>query len=198
VRGHDPVRETPIVNEPFQDQLSVLKFVTGRLDAAGIRYMVTGSIAGGHYGHPRMTRDIDLVVELVEADAPRLAAALVDAFAADVERIRDAIARQAFFNLIHHDAVVKVDFVIRKDVPYRLEEFGRRRQVEVDGHTLWMVSAEDLVLSKLLWAKDSGSELQRRDVRGILAVQKATLNRAYLERWAVQLSVDQLLREVEP
>jgi hypothetical protein len=159
--------------------------------------MVTGSIAGGHYGHPRMTRDIDLVVELTEAEAPRLTAALGDEFAADLDIIRRAVSRGVLFNVIHQDAIVKVDFVIRKDVPYRLEEFGRRRLVEIDGHRLWMVSPEDLILSKLVWAKESRSELQLRDVRGILEVQDDTLDRAYLERWATSLSVLGLLQECQ-
>src|SRR5213593_3471422 len=53
-----------LVSDQPQDQLSVLKLVTRRLDAARIPYMITGSIASGHYGHPRMTRDIDIVVHM--------------------------------------------------------------------------------------------------------------------------------------
>ena len=145
-----------------QDQLSVLKLVTGRLDAARIPYMITGSIAGGLYGHPRMTRDIDVVAELEPADASRLAAALGDEFSADPEIIRSAISRQSLFNVIHREAIVKVDFVVRKNTAYRVEEFGRRRLVEVDGHPLWMVAPEDLILSKLAWARDSHSPTARR------------------------------------
>jgi hypothetical protein len=184
------------VSDQPQDQLSVLKLVTGRLDAAGIPYMITGSIAAGHYGHPRMTRDIDLVAQLEPADATRLAAALGDEFGADADTLRAAISRRSLFNVIHRDAIVKVDFVVLKDTAYRLEEFGRRRLVEVDGHPFWIVAPEDLILSKLVWARDSHSELQLRDVRGVLRLQQATLDRAYLEQWAVRLSVDGLLREV--
>jgi hypothetical protein len=185
------------VAEQPQDQLSVLKAVTGRLDAAGIPYMITGSIAAGHYGYPRMTRDIDLVAQLEPGDAARLAAALGDDFGADAEVIHAAISRQAIFNVIHVEAIVKVDFVVLKHTPFRLEEFGRRRLAQVDGHPIWIVSPEDLVLSKLVWAKDSRSELQMRDIRGVIAFQRATLDRPYLERWAAQLSVADLLREVE-
>lgn len=179
------------------DQLAVLKQVTGGLDAAGIPYMITGSIAAGHYGHPRMTRDIDVVVRVEPADAARLAAALGDEFAPDPERIRAAISRRSLFNVIHREAVVKVDFVIRKDDAYRVEEFGRRRLVDIDGHPLWMVAPEDLILSKLLWAKDTRSELQLRDVRSVLKFQQTTLDRTYLHRWATILSVATLLYEVE-
>lgn len=188
---------TPLVSDPPQDQLSVLKLLTGRFDAAQIPYMITGSIASGHYGHPRMTRDIDMVVELEPADASRLAAVLGDEFAADADALRAAMARRSMFNLIHREAVVKVDLVMRKDTAYRIEEFERRRLVNVDGHPLWMVSPEDLILSKLVWAKDSRSELQLRDVRSVLRLQGASLDRPYLDRWAMSLSVRDLLRELE-
>jgi predicted nucleotidyltransferase len=185
------------VSDQPQDQLSVLKLVTGRLDAAQIPYMINGSIASGHYGHPRMTRDIDMVVHLEPADAPRLTAALGDEFAADPDAVRAALSRSGMLNVIHREAVVKVDLVVRKDTAYRIEEFERRRRIDVDGHGLWMVSPEDLILSKLVWAKDSRSELQLRDVRSVLRLQKATLDRAYMERWATSLSVRSLLRELD-
>ena len=115
------------------DQLSILKLVTAGLDTAGIRYMITGSIAAGHYAQPRMTRDIDLVVELDAADAERLVALFGDQFECDLHTIRAAIARRSLFNLIHTDAIVKVDFIVRKSTPYRLEE-----SMSSYGPTRWM------------------------------------------------------------
>jgi hypothetical protein len=86
---------------------------------------------------------------------------------------------------------VKLDFIVRKDSPYRQHEFGRRQRVRLPGFETWIVSREDLILSKLAWAKDSGSELQLRDVRALLA---GSVDRTYLERWAEELSVSGLLR----
>jgi hypothetical protein len=180
---------------PVLDQLSVLQLVTGRLDAAGIKYMLTGSIAAGYYAQPRMTRDIDLVVELEPADAERIAAAFAPEFSCDVDAIRAAIVRQSLFNLIHVEAVTKVDFVVRKDIPYRQEEFRRRRHVEIGGRLMWIVSPEDLILSKLAWAKTSRSEMQLRDVRQLLTFV-TNLDHAYLDAWAARLRVTDLLNEV--
>ena len=177
------------------DQFSILKLVAERLDALGIPYMLTGSIAAGYYAQPRMTRDIDLVVELEPGDAERIAGVFTPEFNCDVDVIRGAIARQSLFNLIHVEAVAKVDFVVRKDIPYRREEFRRRRHVEIGGHPLWIVSAEDLILSKLAWAKTSRSEMQLRDVRQLLT-SVPTLDQTYLDRWAANLTVTDLLREV--
>lgn len=72
------------------------------------------------------------------------------------------------FNIIHNEKLVKVDFIIRKKSEYRKLEFGRRRKVTVAGAQFSLVSPEDLVISKLFWAKDSHSEVQFTDVRNIL------------------------------
>ncbi len=177
------------------DELRVLKLVTGRLEEAGIPYMLTGSIAVGHYAQPRMTRDIDLVIDVQPGDADRLCDLFGPEFECDPRAVRDAIGRQSMFNLIHTEAIVKVDFVVRKGSPYRREEFDRRRAAVIDGHPVWVVSAEDLILSKLLWSKESRSEIQLRDVRRIIADQPA-LDWSYLERWAATLGIAAMLSEV--
>jgi hypothetical protein len=97
--------------------------------------------------------------------------------------------------MIHTPTVIKVDVIVRKDTPYRRLEFDRRRTIAVDGHTIWIVSAEDLVLSKLVWAKPSRSELQLRDVRNLIGCVP-DLDWSYLERWAADLNVADLLAEM--
>lgn len=178
------------------DELAILGLVTSRLDDAGIAYMVTGSLAAGYYAEPRMTRDADIVVELSVSDAPLMAAMFGAEFGADAELIASAIVSRRMFNLIHTTAVVKVDFILRRDEPYRHEEFRRRRRVNFGGVDLWIVSPEDLILSKLYWAKDSRSELQLRDVVGLIAAVPA-LDAAYMTKWAARLGLADLLREVQ-
>lgn len=177
------------------DQLDVLALVTSRLDRAGIAYMVTGSMAAGFYGQPRMTRDVDLVVELGADDPERLEELFRDVFLLDADVARAAMAHRTMFNAIHREAFVKVDFVIRKAEPFRIEEFARRRRVVLDGHEMWMVSPEDLILAKLAWARTSGSEVQARDVRAVIAAQRARLDWDYLDTWAVTLGVAAALED---
>ncbi len=159
--------------------------------------MVRGSIALNFYSQPRMTRDVDLVIELSASDAARLVALFGDDFSCDEDEIREAIARKRIFNLIHFEKVVKLDFIVRKDEPFRREEFARRRRLSFDGFQCWVVSPEDLIPSKLVWAKDSHPDFQLRDVRNLLA-SVAGLDLAYLDRWAAQLEVAELLAEVKP
>jgi hypothetical protein len=176
------------------DDLAILKLVTARLEAAGIAYMLTGSIAAGYYAEPRMTRDVDLVVELEADDGARVAALFEPEFLVDAEVVARAIQRQSMFNLIHIGAALKIDMIVRKDLPYRREEFLRRRQVTIDGQEMWLVSPEDLILSKLDWSKNSRSEVQWRDVRSLLR-SVANLDEMYLNRWAGELGIGHLLRE---
>jgi len=176
-------------------ELEILKLVTERLEAARFEHMVSGSVALACYGQPRMTRDIDIVVELAPSEAERLAALFQADFYCDVEDAREAARRHSLFNLVHFEKAVKVDLIVRKESEYRREEFARRRRVPVDGFEVWVVAPEDLILSKLHWAKDSHSELQLRDVRTLLT-SLASLDEDYLARWARKLGLERLLAEV--
>lgn len=162
--------------------MEVLKEVTRRLDRARIAYMITGSTAANFYTVPRMTRDIDLVVELTDKDADRVVEIFADDFYIDRQAVEQAVNRKSMFNLIHTEYVIKVDFVVRKDSAYRRMEFSRRRKFAVDEQVLRVVAPEDLILSKLDWAKESRSEVQLTDVRNLLQSVKG-LNRRYLARW---------------
>jgi len=173
-------------------ELLALRDVCGRLDGTGIAYMLTGSLAMSFYARPRMTRDIDLVIALDAAQAEGLVGALGADYHADAGAIAAALRAARPWNIIHLPSVVKIDLIPRKDTLYRRAEFERRRRVELAGVPLWIVSAEDLILSKLEWLRDTRSEQQRRDVKSLLA---APLDRAYLDRWAATLGVDELLKE---
>lgn len=179
----------------MDEQIEFLKVVVSRLESADIPFMLTGSMAMSVYAVPRMTRDIDLVVACVLEDAEKIARLFDADCYVDVESIRDAIRRRSMFNIIHSQSIIKADFIVRKDTPYRREEFRRRRLFEIEGTALYVVAPEDLILSKLAWAKDSGSELHLRDVRTIVA-SKLTLEWPYMERWAGELGVEGQLKEV--
>ena len=179
----------------MSEQLDVLKLVAERLQRADIAYMITGSIALNYYAQPRLTRDIDIVVALRLEDAERVTNLFATDFYIDADAVRNAIAHLGMFNIINYDYVMKVDLIARKDTPYRQEEFARRSAVEIDGVTMWLVTAEDLLLSKLAWAAESRSEIQLQDVRNLIRAV-ADLDWTYNERWATELMLGELLREV--
>jgi len=179
----------------MDEQSEFVKNIAGRLDSAGIPYMLTGSVALALYARPRMTRDVDVVIECRPDDVVKIVRAFGADCYVDANAVREAIASRTMFNIIHNEWVIKADFIVKKEDVYREVEFERRRRFVVEGVPVWVVALEDLVLSKLHWSRDSGSELQRSDVR-LLLEAAPSLDRAYLEKWARHLGVQDLLTEV--
>jgi hypothetical protein len=162
--------------------------VSARLDRAGIPYMVTGSLASSYHGEPRATRDLDIVIDPTPTTLTRLVEGLLaSSFYVDADAARGALADRTQFNAIGPDAT-KLDFIIRKDRPFSVEEFARRQAADLLGTPGFIATAEDLVIAKLEWAAASDSDRQRRDVMGIVTATD-DLDEAYIERWASALGL---------
>ncbi len=150
--------------------------------------MLTGSLASTLHGEPRATRDIDIVIDPTADALERLVDALQAAgLYVDRGAAMTALRERGQFNAVGTDA--KVDFIIRKNWPFSVSEFKRRQRVQLLGSEGDVVTVEDLILAKLLWASESDSDRQLRDVSGMIAVNMDTLDRAYLTRWADQLGI---------
>jgi hypothetical protein len=174
-------------------ELDVLKRVSEGLSARSLAFMLTGSFALAYYATPRMTRDLDFVVALTAGDVEVLLGIFSSDFYIDADTVRAAILNERLFNMMHLSSGIKVDVIVRKSSQYRLTEFARRAHVTVGSVPTWIVSREDLILSKLVWSLDFGSDLQLRDVRQLLA---QSIDLEYLNRWAPVLGVATLLREL--
>jgi hypothetical protein len=105
------------------------------------------------------------------------------------EAALQAYGAESLFNVIDMESGWKIDFIVRKSRPFSLEEFERRRESELLGTTVYIASAEDVILSKLEWAKMGGSERQIADVAGILRTQGADVDVEYVKRWAAVLGI---------
>ncbi len=174
------------------NEFEILRDVTGKLSANNIAYMLSGSTAMNYYVQPRMTRDIDIVVEINEPEK------FFDLFKEDyyvsLDSIRSAVKEELSFNIIHNDELVKVDFFVRKNSEYRKKEFERRIAVKFEDYKIFIVSIEDLILSKVIWAQDSGSEMQNRDIEMLL---KEKVDSDYIFNWADKLNVTNYLKRFE-
>jgi hypothetical protein len=143
---------------------------------------------------PRTTRDIDIVLQVRPISLRSFFAAFDRAaFYIDSDASTPTAAPGQMFNLIELGAGWKVDLVVVKDRPFSRVEFARRQQITVLGCDVLAASAEDVLLAKLEWSKAGGSSRQLEDARGIVAVQGANLDRAYLQTWAAELGVSDLL-----
>ena len=174
------------------NEIDIVRDISHRFEQARIAYMLTGSMAMNYYAQPRMTRDIDVVIAISPDDVARVAALFRPDYYVSEENIRESIAHESIFNLIHQESVIKVDCIIRKNSEYRRMEFGRRQKISVLDFITFIVSKEDLIISKLSWAKNSNSDVQLSDVRNLLATG---YDDAYLRHWTRELGLDNLLNE---
>jgi hypothetical protein len=178
------------------EESKVLKEVCKRLESGKIPYMITGSIASNFYSIPRMTRDIDIVIEIHKQDANRMETLFKDDFYIDQDTINEAIQQHGMFNILHNESVIKIDFIIRKNNEYRQLEFQRKKQAEFEDQKIWIVSPEDLILSKLFWAKDSYSEMQLKDIENLLRLVKG-LDISYIQKWIKVLGLEEIYKRAQ-
>lgn len=177
----------------MKTELDVLRDVTQRLESGGVAFMLTGSMAMNFYAQPRMTRDIDLVVQVTSNQTDLLVSLFEAEYYVDRLAIAKAIAQRSMFNLIHNETIIKLDCIVLKNQQYRQEEFARRQRITLGDFQTWIVTREDLILSKLYWARNSKSELQLRDVRNLLS---SDCDKPYLLSRAEELGVKPLLEEI--
>jgi hypothetical protein len=170
----------------LKTELDILKDVAEKLETINVSYMLTGSFAMMYYAQPRMTRDIDIVLELDKAQAGSFISVFKDEYYISPDAVKDSIENSFMFNIIHNESLIKVDCIIRKPEQYRIVEFNRKIKVQFSGIQFYIVSKEDLILSKLVWAKDSESELQARDIKSLLTTE---YDKDYLISWAKKLGL---------
>jgi hypothetical protein len=150
--------------------------------------MLSGSIAMGLYVVPRATKDIDFVVHLRQRDIDSFSAYFEGAYYCSKDAISDAINRQSIFNIIDHASAYKADFFILKNDEYRLTEFERKREMDFYGNTVYVVSPEDLLISKLVWIQGWQSAVQMEDIKNLYALPH--LERDYISYWIKKLKLN--------
>lgn len=187
------------MNEGETDLLAAVALVVRTFEDLGVDYLIGGSVASSVFGEPRQTVDADLVARLLGRHAEPLVQQLAGEFYADLPAILAAIQKQSSFNLIHLETMTKVDVFVSWRSAFGQSQFSRRQKKTVGQFPpleLYFASAEDTVLAKLEWYRKGGevSDRQWRDLLGVLKVQAGTLDRKYLEQWAVDLGVTDLLR----
>jgi len=182
------------------EEYLVLKQLTGVLDDLKINYAIGGSIASSIYGKVRFTQDVDISVVPFADQAEQLFAELKENFYISQEAMNQAISNRSSFNVIHLTSAFKIDIFVQKDDDFHRQLLLRRRKVKLDeslNHLFDIVSAEDIILLKLLWYQTSGctSERQWSDVLGVLAVQSESLDMKYLRTCSTKLGLSNILQK---
>ena len=167
-----------------------LQRIAAELNRAGIAYMLTGSFASVFYGSPRSTQDIDLVIAANRAQLQTFVESLSRGeYYVEADAALEALKRESLFNIIDLKTSWKIDMIIRKSRAFSQEEFGRRRLSNLEGMSLYVASAEDIILAKLEWAKLGKSNRQIEDAARILKMRIDSLDRSYVDKWVRELGV---------
>ena len=177
----------------------LIQVFTSRLNQLGIAYMVTGAVAATIYGEPRLTHDIDLVVDLRLPDIN----AFVDAFPleefycppAEVIRLETGRPQRGHFNLIHHETGLKAD--VYASGADSLHKWGllNCRPIAVGGEDVWLAPPEYVILRKLEYYREGASEKHMRDIAGMLELCGDQIDFVLLEGKVHEMSLEQQWQE---
>lgn len=177
-------------------QEAFLERLIKKLDEQNIPYMLSGSVSSSLHGQPRATNDADIVIAPAEEQLIAFLKSLGDDYYVNPDAARDAFKSNSVFNVIDIQNSWKADLIIRKNRPFSREEFQRRQKANIMGLDAWVVSPEDVILSKLEWAKNSKSSQQFQDALGVATVQYERLDRDYMYKWAKELQVESSLERL--
>ena len=168
----------------------LLREVAKHLEAAGIPFMLTGSVAAAFHGAGRATMDVDLVID---ATSDQLRTFVNSISGPDIyvssHAALEARDLESMFNVVEAKTGWKVDLIICKSRPFSQTEFARRRFIEFDGIELAVAALEDVIISKLEWAKLGGSARQIEDVSSLLRVAAGEVDQPYLDHWISELGL---------
>jgi hypothetical protein len=164
------------------------------LENLAISYLVTGSVAAMAYGEPRLTNDIDIVAEIDEGHIKRLLRAFPpDEFYVSEEAVREAVRHHGQFNIIHPASGLKVDIIIRQDTPFDNSRFSRVRRIyPAETYQANFAAPEDVIIKKMEYYREGGSDKHLRDITGILKISGDTVDRDYISQWAKRLGLTEI------
>ena len=158
--------------------------------------MLVGSMAGNYWGVPRSTHDIDFVIEYGADQVSDIVAAFENDFFIQQVSVESGLKPPHQFNALDNRSALKVDFFRVAGDDYEFERFRRKRRVTLFDQLAWIAAPEDVLLHKLRWHLMSPTDRKLADARGIFLVSGDELDRDYLDYWAKQIGVDDLLNGI--
>ncbi len=178
------------------DLFKVLFEVVEKLEEIGIRYMLTGSVAGYIWGVRRFTNDIDIVVELKNMKAEPILKIFSDDeyYVAETALKNTLFGKEKMFNVISERDAIKADLIALQCSEYREFQFSRRKKVTFSNQNIFVISPEDLVISKLIWIEKTPSELQQNDILAILNFPELDLD--YINKWSHKLQIEEIWQDI--
>jgi len=164
-----------------------------------IPYLVTGSVASMAYGEPRLTNDIDIVAGIEDCHV----ASLIEEFPADEfyiseSMIKGAIFHHGQFNIIHPSSGLKIDVIIKQNTPFDNSRFLRKKRLlPSELYEADFAAPEDVIIKKMEYYREGGSEKHLRDIAGILIISSDIVDLDYISEWAERLDLSEIWKAVQ-
>lgn len=158
------------------------------LNREEIPYMLTGSVALQAHTLGRTTVDFDFIIQITKEDVPKIKAHFSQGFYCDEDAMNEAIKHKSMFNVIDYTTGFKADFIILNDDEYERQKFSRRIKTFLFDKVVYVITPEDLWLSKLIWIQQLQSGRQMEDIKSISRLP--ALDWEYVRRWTTHLKLN--------
>ena len=178
--------------------IETLSQVVDALEALGVVYAVTGSVASAVHGEPYSSMDDDLIVLATANDAARLSSRLTPRFYAPEDMLMDAVTQHSFVNVVDNRTGFKIDLSFVGDDAFLLAVLRRRVRACIGTHAkeFWFVTPEDVILMKLVWRKDTRSTKQWENALSVARIKGTRMDWEYLFQRAKDLGVENDLNQL--
>lgn len=180
------------------EQHELLLYVVACFEKLRIPYLITGSMASMAYGEPRFTNAIDIVADIKSNQVKAIKSSFPDnEFYLEADSIREALYRQQQFNIIHPASGLKIDVIISKHDEFDQSRFQRIKRLDVsENKSASFAAPEDVIIKKLLYYKEGGSEKHLRDITSILKISSSLIDQGYISSWVAKFKVEKIWEAV--
>lgn len=174
----------------------IVRRVFDACDALGIPYVLVGSFASNIYSIPRATKDVDFVLRAEPGQFSQLMATLGPDFVRDPQIQFETVTGTKKILVEEKESGFEIEFFELSSEPHDQERFARRRRLEVFGREAWVLTPEDVLVTKINWIHRAGRKKDVPDVENVIAIQRDSLDWAYIEKWCDQLGSRQVLDQI--
>lgn len=181
------------------DPTDILRHLTAVLDELDIPYFITGSVATILFGEPRMTQDVDVVADFKNVHVKSFCHRFPEEkYYLSEDAVRGAQSHFSQFNIIDIESGFKADIMVPDQSPLNRSRFQRRRRLRMEGEErdYWFSSPEDIIIKKMDFYREGGSDKHLRDITGVLKTTGDRIDHTYINEWVITLRLQEIWQAV--
>lgn len=175
------------------DLKNLLTFLR-KIETLHLDYMITGSVASILYGKPRLTQDMDIVVVFPASKIKAFVGSfdINDYYCPPDEAIQEAIqlGERGHMNVIDQKTGFKIDIYPAGNDNLTVWGLEKKKKIElIPNEKVWVAPPEYVILKKLTFFKEGGSQKHIEDIKGMLEVSGDQIDSSLIEKWASTLGL---------